>query len=172
MMGLMTAALNDAAEFERDRRLARAADAIAAGGDAQAIAIDCQCWTAIAAWLDTDRFMGFYGGADPGAQPGTVGEDGRATKDPPWIGWPQLEAAALKALTHVTDKTAEQEAKPGHKLAELADLHRRRARLFAIHRKLQLRRESIDIINAQIRAERERTASVGVDGPRRQGLAA
>lgn len=112
-----------AACFERDRRAESYPGKIGAGANAGALSFDYQCWVAIAEWLESDRFMGVYGGADPQAP------------DAPWIGWPALEAAAARAMGKISDAN-------------------RHAALARIHRKVALRRQSVDIINAQIRAER------------------
>jgi hypothetical protein len=132
MMGLLTAALADQARHERDRRAASYPDKIARGADAEALCLDYQCWVAIAEWLETDRFTSFAGGADPD-QP-----------DAPVIRWPELVAAAERAGGSV---------RGDNQAAEL-----RRARLTAIHRMLELRAESVAIINAELRKPRELAA--------------
>lgn len=140
-MGLLTAALVDAAIVERDRRLKRAAKELDAlqplvGGDGAAnekvradretIVTSCQCWSAIVTWLESDRFESFIGGE---------------TTDGPIIRWPELEAAAARALA-ATKNTTE---------AELVH----RARLMAVHAKLARMRSHVDFINAEFRRERE-----------------
>jgi hypothetical protein len=146
-------ALLDAARHERDRRLAAAPEAIEkarndarSGGRGTAedvierVAISCQCWIAIAEWIETGRFAGFYGGASP------------QEPDAPWISWPELEAAAERALANVAaqcDRLFEGGDVPAYEAACA-----RRSGLWAIHRKVQRMRESIDMLNAEFRASR------------------
>lgn len=122
-----------AAKLERDRRAESYPGKISDGADAEALSIDYQCWVAIAEWLETDRFFSFAGGAEP------------ERSDAPIIRWPDLERAAEKAVGQINDKVAKQEAKGA--ADELTELYLRRARLICIHRRLQLRRASIDSIN-------------------------
>jgi hypothetical protein len=149
-MSILTAALLDAACFERDRRAESYPLKIAEGADAEKLTIDFQCWVAIAEWLDTDRFMSFTGGADPDA-PGA-----------PVIRWPDLEAAARTALDSVAAKLAgeqaflarpraEGEEREPLSATELEALQVRRARLFAIHAKVQRMREAIDLLNNEFK---------------------
>ena len=164
-----SAILAEAARYERDRRARSYPPKIAAlapvglegsadkgCGDAEALTIDYQCWVAIAEWLESGNFSGFYGGAEP--------EGG----DAPYILWPHLEAGAQGALEQVTAKIDRMEDDPhqqridpakrltaGQYLARLSDLYIRRARLVCIHRKVQLRRQMIDSINAEFRNRRE-----------------
>lgn len=131
------AALVAAARFERDRRAANYPARIGAGQlDVEAAAIDYQCWVAIAEWLETDRFYSFAGGADP------------ERDDAPIVSWPELEAAAAKALTSIKGKVQAEESRGA---AGIEQLHVRCARLNAIHRRIRLRRLSIDQINAELR---------------------
>jgi hypothetical protein len=132
-----------AAQYERDRRLELAPDRIAKLGPAPSdlaaidgICVDCQCWIAIAEWLETDRFTGFYGGAEP---------DSDAA---PYIRWPELEAAARKALHQVERKLAGEGWFDG---CEPTATSERRWKLVHIHRKLQLRHEMVDSINAELK---------------------
>ena len=151
-----SAILAEAARYERGRRARSYPPKIAEGGDAEALTIDCQCWVAIAEWLETGRFSGFYGGAEP------------ERDDAPYILWPQLEAAADGALEQVSAKIDRMEAGPDQRrvdparrltaeqyLGRLSDLYLRRARLVRIRRKVQLRRQMIDSINAEFRNRRE-----------------
>ena len=141
--------LAEAARAERDRRAERypqrSADGKISADDAT---IDYQCWVAIAEWLESGRFMGFYGGASP------------EESDAPWIGWPQLDQAAAKALTSIDAKIERLAADPDQE--RVAALNLRRANLTAIHRKVQLRRQMVDSINHELRERR--AASVGQDG--------
>jgi hypothetical protein len=140
--------LAEAARFERDWRAERYPPKIAAGEtSAEDAAIDFQCWVAIAEWLETDRFTGFHGGAEPD------------TSDAPWISWPELVCAADKAIDTAAAKVTRLEAKHGQGAPELAETYRRRANLVCIQRALHLRRESIDAINAEIRATRQQVAA-------------
>jgi hypothetical protein len=147
-------ALLEAARNERDRRLAAAPEAIEkARNDARSgvrgtaedviekVAISCQCWIAIAEWIETDRFAGFYGGASP------------HDPDAPWISWPELEAAAGRALASVAaqcDRLFEGGDVPAYEAACA-----RRAALWLVHRKVQRMRGSIDMLNAGFRKPKE-----------------
>jgi hypothetical protein len=137
--------LLDAAVAERDHRLESYNRRIAAGGldpaKIEAMCLDYQCWVAIAAWLETDRFDGFYGGADP------------ESPSAPYVRWPELEAAAKKALDSVELKLAREGWFDG---CEPTAISERRCALVRIHRKVALRRESIDAINEEFRAQRVR----------------
>lgn len=142
------------AQFERDRRADRYPAIIAADPSrADELIVDYQCWVAIAEWLESDKFMGFHGGAAP---------DSPAS---PWISWPQLETAAQKALTSIGDKIGRFESDPDQAavdppnrltaaqyLERLTELYVRRARLTCIHRKVQLHHQMIASINAELRA--------------------
>jgi hypothetical protein len=125
-----------AAKFERDRRGARYPQLIYDGKlDAESAAIDYQCWVAIAEWLETERFFSFAGGANPD-------RDGA-----PIVSWPELEAAAQKALRKVELKLAGEGWLDGMEESPTA---RRRNLLTRIHRAIQLRHESVDAINAEL----------------------
>lgn len=138
-------ALAAAARFERDRRGESYPAKIYEGRiSAEDAAIDYQCWCALVEWLDSGNFRGFYGGADP--------EGPKA----PWISWPELEAAAERALTSVGAMVSKQEAEIVGNAEKLVELYVRRARLVVIHRKVQLRRQMIDSINVEVRARGER----------------
>lgn len=141
--------LIDQARFERDTRAERYPRLVREGKvSAEAASIDYQCWVAIVSWLETGQFMGFHGGAEP-LREANHSLDGSTpqTAAAPWISWPELVVAADSALVSVNAKA---EQKPGDEALQL-----RRARLFAVHRKLQLRRESIDTLNAAFRARRD-----------------
>lgn len=140
-----SAALAAAARFERDRRGETYPAKIRDGKiPEEAAAIDYQCWVAIAEWLETDRFFSFVGGADPDKP------------DAPLINWPELEAASASALATVEALVERQEAKALGNLDDLTEIYVRRAKLICIHRKVQLRRQSIDAINHQLQhASRE-----------------
>ena len=131
--------LIEAARHERDRRLDTYPKKIAAREiDAETASIDYQCWVAIAEWLETDRFSSFYGGADP------------QSEQAPLIRWPELEAAAKKARDAVERKLAGEGWFDG--CTPTATSERRNA-LTLIHRKLQLKREHMEWINAELRRE-------------------
>jgi hypothetical protein len=136
--------LAKAARFERERRGETYPQKIFNGGDKEALCIDYQCWVAIETWLELDTFSSFHGGADP------------ERDDAPIISWPHLEAAAKKALHAMERKLAGEGWFDGCPETETS---RRRCALVHIHRKLQLRRESIDIINAEFRKRRETEAA-------------
>ena len=163
-----------AARFERDRRAERYPRRIAelratVGSDGPAIeslSLDYQCWCAIAEWLETERFQSIAGGANP--------DDPAA----PIIRWPELEAAAAAALARINAKLDALDERgsvgeggprskerptvgvdgPATEIAPyitpetLGALRERRSCLFAIHRKVALRRETIDRINRELRA--------------------
>ncbi len=144
------AELAEAAGFERDRRAeAYPAKIRASGLSAEAASIDFQCWVAIAEWLETGRFFSFAGGADP------------QHADAPIISWPALETAAASGLAAIEASTSAEEAKFAPDSDRLVTLYDRRASLVAIHRAVQLRRQSIDSANAELRqraANREQAA--------------
>ena len=149
-----------AARFERDRRAERYPRRIAelratVGSDGPAIeslSLDYQCWCAIAEWLETERFQSIAGGANP--------DDPAA----PIIRWPELEAASAAALARINVKLDVLDERGsvgegGPRSKEMAvspetlgALRERRSCLFAIHRKVALRRETIDRINRELRA--------------------
>jgi hypothetical protein len=151
-----------AARFERDRRAERYPRRIHDGAiSADEASLDYQCWVAIAEWLESGRFQSIAGGANP--------DDPAA----PIIGWPQLEAAAAAALGRINAKLDVLDERgsvgeggprskerptvgvdgPATRIAPetLGALRERRSCLFAIHRKVSLRRETIDILNAELR---------------------
>jgi hypothetical protein len=131
-------ALVAAARYERDRRGEAYPRKIAAREiDAEAAAVDFQCWVAIAEWLTSGHFYSFSGGIDPDRE------------GAPIVRWPELEAAAKAALHQVERKLAGEGWLDGMPETETS---RRRCALVHIHHKIALRRESIDTINAQIRA--------------------
>lgn len=133
--------LASAARYERDRRGENYPPRIAAREiDAEPAAIDYQCWTAIAEWLETGNFQSFSGGADPEGP------------DAPLIRWPELEAAAEAALVSITAKCDKLLADGGDGGETFAEACARRARLFVIHRKVQLRRQMVDSVNREFRA--------------------
>lgn len=115
-----------AAQHERDRRAASYPEKIKDGADVEALTIDFQCWVAIAEWVETGHFFSFAGGADPDSP------------NAPIISWPHLQTAAQRALNKALNPSA------------------RRSALEAIHRKVALRRTSIDIINQHLRSTRGR----------------
>jgi hypothetical protein len=127
-------ALVEAARLERDRRAASYPQKIAEGADAEALCLDYQCWVAIAEWVETERFFSFVGGADPDRD------------DAPIVNWPTLEAAAFRAVGQVERKLAGEAWLDG---CPETPTSRRRNALVRIHRAIQLRRESIDAINAE-----------------------
>jgi len=139
--------LIEAACFERDRRGESYPAKIGAGADIEALTIDFQCWCAIAGWMETGRFFGFHGGAEP------------ERDDAPWISWPQLEAAAVSALTHSNAKCDRLFAGGEGDGETYAEACNRRAKLTCIHRKVQLHRQLIDSINAELRQTREEIAA-------------
>jgi hypothetical protein len=142
-MGLLTAALADAAIVERDKRVGRAPAALREpGADRNQIIISCQCWSAIVIWLEDDRFESFTGGE---------------ASDGPIIRWPELEAAAARALAGARDDTEANRVQ--------------KARLTAIHARVQRHRQNVDFINAEFRARRER-GTVGEGGRGAEELAA
>jgi hypothetical protein len=154
----MTAdALAEAARRERDHRAASYPARLAAelpdtpayAARLAALTVDYQCWCAIAEWLESGRFGGFYGGSD------------QHECEAPWIGWPQLEDAAAKAVASIEAKIAKLAADADRERVApaLAERQERRAQLTAIHRKVRLRRQMIDSINADLRAAR--SAAVG-----------
>jgi len=134
-------ALVVAARFERDHRADNYARRIAAGEplDPEAAAIDYQCWVAVAEWLETGRFQSFNGGANP------------ESPTAPVIRWPELEAAAEAALVGIAARTDRLDRDPNARPEDRAAAHLRRARLVIIHRKVQLRRQTIDAINLHAR---------------------
>lgn len=134
--------LIEAARAERDRRAETFPGKVAMGGDAEALSIEYQAWAAIAEWLETDTFASFAGGAEP------------ERPDAPWIGWPDLEAAALAALSSRTAKLDALEGAPNITPETLGALRQRRSCLNVIHRRLALHRQSIDAINADLRQQR------------------
>jgi hypothetical protein len=141
-----SAILVETARFERDRRGESYPAKIGGGADAEALTIDFQCWCAIAGWVETGHFFGFHGGAEP------------ERDDAPWISWPELEAAAESALTHTSakcDRLLTEGEGEGETYAEACN---RRAKLTCIHRKVQLRRQLIDSINAELRERSSRSA--------------
>jgi hypothetical protein len=134
MMGLLTAALVDAAIIERELRLERAPAALAApGADREAIIISCQCWSAIVVWLEDDKFESFLGG------------EATEEQNNPVVSWPGLEAAALRALTGAKDDTEANRVQ--------------KARLTAIHARLARMRRDVDFINEHFRQSREGIAA-------------
>jgi hypothetical protein len=134
-------ALLAAARFERDRRAASYPQRIFEGRiSAEDAAVDYQCWVAIAEWFETERFFSFAGGAEPDRD------------DAPVISWPQLEDAAKKALHQVERKLAAEGWLDG--CPPTATSERRNA-LVRIHRAIQLRGESIETINRELRADQE-----------------
>lgn len=140
--------LIDAARFERDSRAERY-PALVEGGrlDADEATVSYQCWCAIAGWFETGRFESIAGGLD-----------GKTIVD-----WAACEAAAERALVQIRAKA--------EKLAEgdpaFADTHRRRGALVCIHRAVQLRRQTIDRLNRELR---ERAIQSRHDaGDRRRG---
>jgi hypothetical protein len=135
----MDAELIAAAQFERDRRAKTYPDKIKNGGDAERLCIDFQCWVAIAEWVETDRFFSFAGGAEP------------ERDDAPIVSWPLLEEAAKKACHSIERKLASEGWFDG---CEPTAASLRRGYLVRIHRAIQLRRESIDKINAGFSARR------------------
>lgn len=143
-MSGVEAALIEAARFERDRRSQTYPQKIYDGKiDAEPAAIDFQCWVAIAEWLDTGRFFSFAGGAEP------------ERADAPIISWAELESAAEAALVSVSAQcdrlfTAEQVEAGAYEEACA-----RRSRLWAIHRKVQLRRQMVDSINREFRSTKQ-----------------
>lgn len=138
----ITAALADQAKSERDRRAASYPAKIQNGADAEALCVDYQCWVAIAEWLETNRFFGFYGGIPPRDGEGDrEAVEGAPTRAQPWIGWPELEAAAERAIASVRGDN------------EAAQV--RRARLTVIHAKLARMRRDIDEMNAELRKPKE-----------------
>jgi hypothetical protein len=131
MIGLLTSALLEAATIERDLRLERAPRALAeSGADREAIVISCQCWSAIVTWLDTDKFESFVGGE---------------SSDGPVIRWPELEAAAERALRGAKQGTEAERVQ--------------RARLTAVHARLQRMRADVDWLNAEFKKPREEIAA-------------
>lgn len=127
------AALVAAAKFERDWRATRYPARIAAGeSDAEAATVDYQCWCIIADWFETDRFTSF-----------------------PGVSWPECELAAESALVGVTAKCDRLFNAADVKAGEYEAACARRAGLWAIHRQVQLRRQTIDAINAAFRARRQ-----------------
>jgi hypothetical protein len=127
----MNAALVTAAQFERDRRRDTYPQRIAAGGDAEKLCLDYQCWVAIAEWIETERFLTFAGGADPDSE------------GAPIVRFANLEAAAARGLKHLQAKA--EAAEPD------AEIHARLAAVMAIHRAVALRATSIAAINAELR---------------------
>jgi hypothetical protein len=126
-----------AARFERDRRCESAPQAIFDGRvTAEQAQVDYQAWCLIAQWLETGEFRIIEEG----------GADG-ATR----IDWAVCEAAADKALKKIERKLAGEGWFDG--CPETATSQRRCA-LIRIHRKVQLRRQSIDAINAEFRANK------------------
>jgi hypothetical protein len=135
-----------AARHERDRRAESYPKKIAEGRiDEIVAAVDHHAWVAIVEWLQTGRFRRFDG--------------------PPAVGWPELETAAKSAYEQICAKVDAIEADPdqakvkpekrltsGQWIDRLTELYIRRARLRLIHIKVQLRRESVDIVNAELRA--------------------
>lgn len=143
-----------AARAERDHRAASYPARIAEGkSDPEAASVDYQCWVALTEWLETGRFMGFHGGADPEGLDAPVGLDGRPTKTPPWISWPELEIAAHTALVLASAK-CDRLMVGSQEDESYTEASARRARLVCVHRKVQLRRQLIDSINAEFRARR------------------
>jgi hypothetical protein len=140
------AALFAAARLERDRRAEAFPAKIRAGADAERLSIEYQCWVAIAEWLEGGRFFSFAGGADPD----------RA--DAPVIRLAELEAAAQDALARRSAKLEALEGQTNVTPETLGALRQRRSCLFIIHRRLALRRQSVDAINAELRARREQAA--------------
>lgn len=141
----MTDGLLEAAQAERGRRADDYGRRIPAGeiADVQGATIDYQCWVAIAEWIETGRFKGFHGGAEP------------ERDDAPWISWPELEATAEKALAMATAKCDRILAGGDGEGESYAEACLRRARLNCIHRKVQLRRQLVDSINRDLLAKRE-----------------
>lgn len=148
------ASLLEAAKAERDRREETFPRKIAAlrcqlgpgeetSPDIEALVIDFQCWTAIAAWLETDQFASFYGGTDPSADSAPV------------CSWREIEAAAADALAKRSARIDALEGAPNVQPETLGALRARRSCLFALHRRIQLRRLTIESINADFRAMRE-----------------
>lgn len=147
-------ALAEAARAERDRRGEDYPPKLLAAPDkAEAMSIDYQCWHALAGFFETGRFAGFHGGAEP------------ERDDAPWISWPELDAAAERALASVDKSLAKREAEG----TDAGELHVRRARLFCIHRIVARRRETIDLVNAHFRkapAEATADATAGAQEPK------
>lgn len=143
----------EAARHERDHRAAsypaKLQGMLAGTADhaarLEAMTIDYQCWVAIAEWVETGRFFGFYGGAEPD------------NEGAPWISWPALETAAESALTSLSAKCDRLLTK-GEGDETYAEACARRARLICIHRKVQLRRQLVDSVNAELRASAGRSA--------------
>jgi hypothetical protein len=137
-----------AAQFERDRRGESYPQRIYDQPQAaEALCLDYQCWVAIAEWVESDRFRGFYGGAEPE-------RDGA-----PWISWPQLETAAEKALDTLTARIDRAERE--NDASAIAELTVRRAKVVCIHRLVQRMRAYIDLLNHEFRKRRELELSNG-----------
>lgn len=137
--------LVDAAIAERDWRADNYGKRIPAGeiADVEGATIDYQCWVAIAEWLESGRFKGFHGGAEP------------ERDDAPWISWPELEAAAERALTTLNAKCDRMVAGEDGEGESYAEACARRAKICCIHRKVQLRRQMVDSINRDLREKRQ-----------------
>jgi hypothetical protein len=125
-----------AARFERDLRADKYPALVASrrlGAD-EAL-VDFQAWAAIAHWLEHDAWPAWTGAG---------GVDERTVVD-----WALAEDCAAKALAKVLDTAAAA-------AADKADaLNARASHLTAIHRRVQLRRQSIDSLNRQLRAQRQ-----------------
>jgi hypothetical protein len=135
----VTSDLAVAAAFERDLRAARYPALVASGKlGADAATVDFQAWHCIAQFIASGRFQAIDAG---GADAATV------------VGWAHAEAAAAKALARVEASAAA--AAPDKAPA----LHARAAALRAIHRRVQLRRQSIAAINRQLREQQRREAA-------------
>jgi hypothetical protein len=120
------------AELERDRRADSFPRLVKAGTlSADAAQLEYQCWYAIHQWLATDRFTQIEGGVD-----------GRTVVD-----WLLCEAVAEKALGHISALAERKAADPAADPAQVAELNQRCANLRAIHRALQLRRQTIEAVN-------------------------
>jgi hypothetical protein len=118
--------------LERDRRFASYPRLVLKGSlAADEATLDYQCWYAIAAWLESDRFTSIEGGVD-----------GRTVVD-----WLMCETAAEKALAKVSELAERKAGDPTADPAAVAELNQRRANLVCIHRALQLRRQTIEAVN-------------------------
>lgn len=139
------AVLVEAACHERDRRRDSYPAKIREGADAEALCLDFQCWVAIAEFVESGRFFGFHGGADPQGP------------NAPWVGWPELEGAAKKALGKVELRLASEGWLDG--LPETPTARRRNA-LTRIHRAIQLRRATVDSINVDLRRRQQQREGI------------